>query len=428
MSDPSTPPNVQRSSLRPGECQPEVRRDTFCIEGFSTEAISDFVGDPTVVTDSATEKPNSEKKTDESSEIQDLLDIIDKSDDDSINIMLKRSNNLPVEESSKKRSRFSFSKRKILAGPSFFSVDGRLVTGINGLLVGVITRCPRKDNGYRFYIDWLQSSPGLPSFVDTTKLQNWYPRNDNTNELLKQFCADYDDAFGKGQVGIILGLSFAQQTTVSNTTVARGTSTPENQKKTTDNCNTAVLPTPDRYSRRATITTHAADSSTISTVTASTLNRISRRSDPFTGESDSASDSDIDEEEDQAVIQFQAEDDDDDDDDDEAISGETETDLRGNIDDLSDMIKKIVWDFKPVKEGDVLRPVEQMYSGPSGIRRSVAGSFQTPTEAFEICGGLSKDFVRYNRLVGWVRSATAGEIHAIWMVASIVFFLAVHGR
>jgi hypothetical protein len=86
----------------------------------------------------------------------------------------------------------------------------------------------------------------MPSNVDSSKLQNWYPRNESTNGLLKQFCADYDDAFGKGQFGIILGLSFGQQTGGGNTTVARGANT-------------------------------AADSSTISTVTASTLNRISRR-------------------------------------------------------------------------------------------------------------------------------------------------------
>jgi hypothetical protein len=127
-------------------------------------------------------------------------------------------------------------------------------------------------------------------------------------------------------------------------------------------------------------------------VTASTLNRISRRSDPITGESDSGSGSDIDEEEDQAVIQFRPLADDDDDD--NATLGETDTELSGNIGDLSEMIKKIVWNFEPVEEGDILRPVKQLYSGPCGIRRSVAASFQTPTEALEICGGLSRDFVR----------------------------------
>jgi hypothetical protein len=52
-----------------------------------------------------------------------------------------------------KRSRFSFAKRKVLAGSGMFSSNGLPIDGISGCMIGVILQCPRQQNQHRFYID-----------------------------------------------------------------------------------------------------------------------------------------------------------------------------------------------------------------------------------------------------------------------------------
>jgi hypothetical protein len=66
----------------------------------------------------------------------------------------------------KKRSRFSFAKRKVVARSGMFSSDGLPIDGISGFMIGIILQCPRQQNQNRFYSDWAMHSKGMPSTID----------------------------------------------------------------------------------------------------------------------------------------------------------------------------------------------------------------------------------------------------------------------
>ena len=100
-----------------------------------------------------------------------------------------------------------------------------------------------------------------------------------------------------------------------------------------------------------------ADSSSVSTITATTLNMSARRSDSSIAESDSGSDSDINEDPEEAYIQFydigdgSVQDGDDEDDGSDAPAPLLGVD---NDSPITELISQIAWDFQKVEDTDIL--------------------------------------------------------------------------
>ena len=119
------------------------------------------------------------------------------------------------------------------------------------------------------------------------------------------------------------------------------------------------MATPQRFSWRAAVTTFA-DSSSISTLTANTLHRAAGRSESSTVESVSGSDSDINEDADEAFIQFIENWDSSDEEEDRR----TDPVIAPDDTPITDLISRIVWDFRKVEPNNRLRPKHTFYNGP----------------------------------------------------------------
>jgi hypothetical protein len=205
MSDPISFPVDGRSSLQDLSGLLDIEREEIDFSQLTADQIFNFVAPPpTVVTNSSISEGNFATMADSAEDAfnvtggsmnEDGLDGEDGGD----------GSDADDPPPKKKRSRFSFAKRKLVGGSALFSLDGFPVDGISGSLVGIILQCPRQANDHRFHIDWTVHSTGLPSSIDRTKLRSWYPSTVEMRSEIQHSCESYEEARDSGDLsGIIV--------------------------------------------------------------------------------------------------------------------------------------------------------------------------------------------------------------------------------
>ena len=269
----------------------------------------------------------------------------------------------------------------------------------NGLLVyGVISACPRKQNGDKYRIDWTPYE--LPLGLDRLCLREWIPKSVEVKAMLLEGV----NKFQLEELAGVAPVSLKRKKNIpKKKTVAPTTGTPTEEIRYQRRAALMTLADQRSISSISGVTTLPSTAPTVETVTQRRSRSSARRraagvSGPLTDSEDSASGNEDKEDnlnQHDSLYGFTQENDYMEDIDSENDRTRTVESI-GATGKLAQVVSQLEWKFElvpPGKEHEINTPYNHYEADDSGLRPGVSSSFKCPSECMSVCGGLTYKFV-----------------------------------